>query len=182
MKIKHLSTLLVTGAISLGAAPAFADSPEAPQLSFACQVTDGVPITVAQSTNGETKTVFNWKEEPLAHKTTSSPKELCDNVTAKLNDYATDYDFSNVKFVGTEQFGLPTICATTTTENCSKVLFTLKPQTQPALEADSVVTALLSPELQGKKKEGFNDRGVQTTSYEVNFWDLFNFGPKGIFK
>lgn len=181
MKTKNLSALLITGAISLGAAPAMAESSNAPQLSFACQMTDGVPTTVAQNEQGQTKTVFSWKEDALAYKTPSTPKELCDKVTAKLDAYSADYDFSKVTFVGTQELGLPVICAATERNECSKVLFTLTASNQPAIEADTVVTAILSPELQGKKTI-YNDRGVQSTSYEVNFWDLFRFAPKGIFK
>ena len=181
MKTKHLSALLLTGAISLGAAPAIAESSETRQVSFSCQVNNGVPTTVAQDAEGKNLTVFNWKEDALAYKTPSTPKELCDDVTAKLDAYSADYDFSKVTFVGTEEFCLPTVCAATEKNKCSKVLFTLAPTNQPVIDADTVVTAILSPDLQGNKKV-YNYRGIQTTSYEVNFWDLFRFAPKGIFK
>ncbi|MCC0177705.1 hypothetical protein I4641_12015 [Waterburya agarophytonicola K14] len=183
MKTKLFSTLLVTGAISLGAAPAIAESTEAPQFNFACQMSEGVPTTVAQNAEGETRAVFNWKEETLAYRTPSTPKELCDNVSRDLQEYSNNgYDLSQITFVGTEQAGLPTICATTAGNKCSKVLFTLTRDEQAANVANDVVTAILNPELQGKVVASYNDRGVQSTSYEVNFWDLFSFAPKGLFK
>ncbi|MGD1920739.1 MAG: COP23 domain-containing protein [Pleurocapsa sp.] len=186
MKATHISTLLVTGAISLAASPAIADLSDVPQFNFACQITDGVPTTVAQSTDGEkTLSVFNWKQDALASKTLSSPKELCDNVTAKLEGYSADgYDLSHISFVGTQiNEGLPAICATTGRGKCSKVLFTLKPANNSETVAQDVVAAILNPELQDKKIE-FNDRGVQSTSYQVDFWDLFNLNlaPKILFK
>ena len=189
MKAKYISTLLVTSAVALAASPAIADSSDAPQFNFACQMADGVPTTVAQdSKTGETRPIFNWKQEILANKTPSSPKELCDNVTAKLEGYSTDgYDLSRISFVGTKiGDNLPAICATSSGgRDCKKVLFTLNSAstvTSPNIAQD-VVTALLNPNLQGNKVV-FNDRGVQSTSYQVNFWDLFNLNlaPKGLFK
>jgi len=183
MKVKNLSTLLVTGAISFTASSALAESSDAPQFNFACQMNNGVPTTVAQNVeSGKTMPVFNWKSEALAYRTTSTPKELCDSVTAKLEGYSNDgYDLSQISFVGTEQANLPTICATTAAQGCSKVLFTLNRDEQASIVANDVVAAILSPDLQGSKVQR-NDRGVQSTSYQVNFWDLFNFAPKGLFK
>ena len=186
MKARNISTLLVTGAISLAASPAIADSSDAPQFNFACQMSNGVPTTVAQSTDGEkTLPIFNWKQDALAYKTLSSPKELCDNVTAKLAGYSSDgYDVSQMSFVGTQiNEGLPAICATTGGQKCSKVLFTLNPSNDSQTVAKNVMAAILNPKLQSNKVE-FNDRGVQSTSYQVNFWDLFNLNlaPKGLFK
>ena len=190
MKAEHISTLLLTGAISLAASPALANSSDAPQFSFACQIDDGVPTTVAKDAqSGATRPVFNWKQEVLANKTSSTPKELCDNVTAKLEGYSTQgYDLSQISFVGTSipNTGLPAICATSSGgKDCSKILFTLKKESSidsPNV-AQEVVTALLNPALQDNKVV-FNDRGVQSTSYQVNFWDLFNLSlaPKGLFK
>ena len=190
MKARHISTLLVTGAISLAASPAIADSSDAPQFNFACQMNDGVPTTVAQDVeSGATEPIFNWKKEVLANKTSSTPQELCDNVTAKLEGYSTEgYDLSQISFVGTNiaDSGLPAICATSAGgRDCKKVLFTLNSSSTidaPNIAQD-VVTALLNPALQDNKVV-FNDRGVQSTSYKVNFWELFNLSlaPKGLFK
>ncbi len=189
MRTQYISTLLLTSTVVLAAFPAIAGSSDVPQFNFACQMTDGVPTTVAQDAqSGETRPIFNWKKEVLVNRTPSSPKELCDNVTAKLEGYSTDgYDLSQISFVGTKiGDNLPVICATSSGgRDCKKVLFTLN--TSSTIEsptvAQDVVAALLSPELQGNKVT-FNDRGVQSTSYQVNFWDLFNlnFAPKGLFK
>ena len=190
MKAEHISTLLLTGAITLAASPAMANSSDAPQFSFACQMNDGVPTTVAKNAEtGATRPVFNWKQEVLANKTPSSPKELCDNVTEKLEGYSTQgYDISQISFVGTNiaNTGLPAICATSSGgRDCSKVLFTLNADStnESPNVAQEVVTALLNPALQTNKMV-YNDRGYQSTSYQVNFWDLFNLSlaPKGLFK
>ena len=126
MKTKQLSAFLLTGAISLVAAPAIAESSDAPKLSFACQVNNGVPTTVAQDAEGQTHTVFSWKADALAYKTPSTPKELCDNVTAKLENYSAEgYDLSQITIVGTEALQLPAICANSGgSKECKKMLFT----------------------------------------------------------
>lgn len=189
MKTQYIYRLLITSGVLLAASPAIADSSDAPQFNFACQMADGVPTTVAQDAEtGETRPVFNWKQEVLVNKTPSSPEELCDNVTAKLEGYSAEgYDLSRISFVGTKiGDNLPAICATSSGgRDCKKVLFTLNAsstQKSPNVAQD-VVTALLNPELQNNKVV-FNDRGVQSTSYQVNFWDLFNLNltPKGMFK
>lgn len=179
MKTKYFSVLLVTGAISLGTSPARANPADAPQLNFACELNNGVPTTVAQPSGSETTMpIFNWKQEALPQGTSATPQQLCDSVTEKLANYsANGYDLSQITFVGTEQTGLPAICATTAGKDCSKVLFTLAATDQPAIDADKVVTAILNPELQSNKTV-FNDRGVQSTSYEVNFWQLFGLNTK----
>lgn len=178
MNIKHLSTFLVTGTLALGASSAMADSSDTAQFSFSCQVSGGIPTTVAQPTGSEnTLPIFSWKQDILANRTPDTPQKLCDKVAAELQSYsATGYDLSQISFVGTEQAGLPAICATTAGKDCKKMLVTLKSVEQPSIVAQDVVSAILNPDLQGNKTV-FRDRGVQATSYQVNFWDLFGFGP-----
>ena len=180
MKTKYLSALLVTGAIALGTSPAMADSSDAPQLNFSCQVTEGIPTTVAQPVGSEEKLpIFHWNDEALSLKSSSSPQQLCNSVSAKLEDYsAQGYDLSQISFIGTEQAGLPVICANTAGgPECSKVLLTLGAAEQPAIVANDVVTAILDPSLQ-QDKEVYKDRGVQSTSYQVNFWQLLGLNTK----
>lgn len=182
MKTKYLSALLVTGAMALGTSPAIADSSDTPKLDFSCQVSNGIPTTVAQTLGSETKLpIFHWKESALAYKTDATPQQLCSDVTDKLKDYsAQGYDLSRISFIGTEQAGIPVICANATsgTSECSKMLLTLNKAEQPAIVADQVVTAILDQSLQKNKVEYKGDRGVQSTSYQVNFWSLLGLNLK----
>mgnify|MGYP001554400651 CR=1 FL=1 len=180
MKTKYISALLVTGAIAIGTSPAMADSSDTPELNFSCQVTEGTPTTVVQSIGSEEKLpIFHWKKDALLLKSSASPQELCNSVSAKLEDYsAQGYDLSQISFVGTEQAGLPVICANTAGgPECNKVLLTLAATEQPAIVADDVVTAILDQSLQ-KDKEVYQDRGVQSTSYQVSFWQLLGLNTK----
>jgi Circadian oscillating protein COP23 len=182
MKTKYLSALLVTGAMALGTSPAIANSPDTPELEFSCQVSNGVPITVAQTVGSETQLpIFHWKEAALAYKTDATPQQLCNDVTAKLKDYsAQGYDLSKISFIGTEQEGIPIICANATsgTSECSKMLLTLDKAEQPAIVADEVVSSILDQSLQNNKVEYKGDRGVQSTSYQVDFWSLLGLNLK----
>lgn len=182
---KHLSAFLVTGTLALGASSALADSSDTPQLNFACQITEGVPTTVAQLVGSQsTLPIFHWKQDVLENRSSSTPQQLCDSVTAKLEDYsAQGYDLSKISFIGTQESQLPAICATTgQSKICSKMLFTLSPtdKSQPEIVADEVVTAILDPNLQ-RNKTVFRDRGVQSTSYPVNFWQLFGLSADKFF-
>ena len=180
MKTKYLSALIVTGAITLASSPAMADSADSPQVNFSCEVTEGVPTTVAQPIGSEEKlTIFHWKDDALSFKPSSSPQQMCDSVATKLEDYsAGGYDLSTISFIGTEEGGIPMICANTGGgPNCSKVLLTLGKAEQPAIVADNVVKAILDESLQ-QDREVYRDRGVQSTRYPVNFLDMFGFNRK----
>lgn len=182
MNVKHLSAFIVTGSIALAATPAIADSSDTPQFNFSCKVSEGVPTTFAQPVGSDiAKPVFHWKQEALEYKSSSTPQELCSNVTAKLEEYsATGYDLSQISIIGTKAVdNMPAICATSgQSKDCSKLLFTLSPTINPSPEAVAahVVTAILNPQLQNEKTV-YNDRGVQSTSYQVNFWQLLGLGP-----
>lgn len=174
MKTKYLSAIVVTGAITIGAVPVFAESSSALKLNFSCQVVDGVPTTLAQASgNKVTMPVFHWKQEALAPHSYDTPQQLCDHATAKLEDYsAQGYDLSEISFIGAAQSGLPSICASTKNGDCSKVLLTLSSTEKPDVVAKDIVDAIIAKNLKQFKQEGFNDRGLQSTSYQVNFWSL----------
>ena len=172
MKTKCLSALLTTAAMFL-ATPAIADSPDDPQVNFSCQVIKGVPTTIAQFVGSEVQLpIFNWKPEVLAMTSSDTPQQLCNMVAEKLENYsAQGYDLSRISFVGTNQNDLPVICANVGGTSCSKVLLTLRPAKQPALVASNLVDSILDENLQPKKSE-YRSRGVQSISYQVDFWSL----------
>lgn len=187
MKIKCLSAVLITGAIALGSAPAIAETAEAPELSFSCQVIEGVPTTLAQPVGSEaTMPIFHWKEEALTGYTPDTPQQLCDRATNKLVDYsAQGYDLSQISFVGTEQSNLPAICASAGNGECSKLLLTLAPRTDADIVAKNIVDSIIDKNIKESQPkpgpyEQSNDRGLQSTSYQVDFWSLF--GLKSLVK
>lgn len=187
MKTKHLSAILAVGAIT-AATSTVANSAETPQLNFVCEVSQGVPTTVAQYTGDDTKLpILHWKEEILESKSSSSPQQLCDMVSQKLENYsAQGYDLSKLSFIGTAQGGLPVICANANTmgrQDCSKVLLTLTPVDNADRVADEVVSGILDRDLPHQREVIDSDeRGVQSFAYQVDFWSLLGLNLKYIAK
>lgn len=178
MRKKYLSAFLATGAVSL-TTPAMAISSEEPNLDFFCKMKEGVPTTVVQFQISETQLpIFHWKPEVLATKSADSPEQLCNLVSGKLSSYSADgYDLSQINFVGTEQDGMPVICANLGGTGCSKILLTLDRTIEPAAVASNVVDSILAKNLQQKKTQ-YKSRGVQSISYQVDFWSLLGLGLK----
>ena len=182
MKTKYLSTLLMTGAIATVASPVVANSSDVPELNFSCQATEGIPTTVAQPAGSDIKQpIFYWKDDAIAYLSSSSPQQMCEGVAAKLEEYSEQgYDLFKINFIGTEQAGLPVICANTAgSPECSKVLLTLTPVEQAANVADRVVSEILDDSLKQQRQiVASNKRGVQSTSYQVDFWSLLGLNLK----
>lgn len=175
MKTKYLSMYLAAGTMAI-ASPAMANSSDSGRLSFSCQMVNGVPTTVAQSAENKSKiAIFLWQQQALANRTSDSPEVLCRDVSQKLEDYAVDYDLSNVNFIGTTTTlgdDVPTICANAGGAECGKVLFTLNKTTEKASTvAGNLVDSILAQNLQPQKTT-LTTRGVQSISYQVDFWSL----------
>jgi Circadian oscillating protein COP23 len=175
MTIKHLSALLASGALVVATSPAFAESSQSPNLSFACQMGD-VPTTVAQTADGSvSQPVFHWKSDVLSPSTDT--EQLCNQVAAKLQEYsAQGYNLDSISFNGLDRAGLPAICVSGQPRECDKLLFTLTPTARPDIEADRVLASILDKSLQGERMQS-RDRGIMSTSYQVDFWSLLGF-PK----
>ena len=177
MRTKYLSALMVMGLMSLVSIPAIAES-SAPKFTFSCKVIEGVPTTLAQAVDSKaTQPIFHWKSDAVAFKSSATPRQLCDNVSTQLEEYsASGYDLSQISFVGTEEKGIPLICANTSGGlDCSKVLVTLSAANNPSDVASEVVDSILDKNLHPEVLKS-NVRGVQSTSYQVNFWSLLGLG------
>ncbi|MEL6496515.1 MAG: COP23 domain-containing protein [Cyanobacteria bacterium J06623_7] len=172
MKTKSIPILFAAGAMAI-ASGAVAHAVDTPELNFSCQVRDGVHTTIAQSVDGRAEIpIFLWKAAALDGKAADSPEELCGLVSQKLADLSVDYDISNINFIGTHQADIPMVCANTGGSECSSVLFTLnKTNDRAGFVAGDVVDAILAQDLQPEKQE-FRTRGVQSISYQVDFWSL----------
>ena len=175
--MKSPSLLLSTSATVLIGAIAIAHRPAAAsEAKFYCQSNAEVPSTVIKSDSGTEQSLFNWKLDP--EKVSATPEELCNSVTQKLNDYVSaGNDLSSLTFRGSTVFNddgdmtsLPAVCISSSEEPCKLPLFTLKPSANPSV-ASNVLNSILDPALQ-KTAVQSGDRGFQSTSYEVNFWDL----------
>ena len=165
-----ICTILLGGKSALAADP-----------TFSCQVGDEERLTtVAKSSNGVEQPVFHWRNINAAA-TSAAPKQLCNSVAQKLNDYLeSGNDVSSLIFKAStvlsndeDLTNLPAVCVAQGTEPCKLPLFTLNPSGNPEATASSTLDSILDPALQTTPVKSA-DRGVQSTSYKVNFWDLFS--------
>ena len=153
--------------------------------TFVCESNEGTPTTIIKSNAGATQPIFHWKLD--AASVSNTPEELCDSVTQKLNQYATaGNDLSSLAFIPTtisvndgEMTGLPAVCVAGESEPCQLTLFTLNTagadnSQTPKTIAGKALDTILDPALKSNVVPS-RDRGVQSTSYRVNFWDLLGF-------
>ena len=127
MTSKYLIPLLTSVITACSIYPALGQKTTAPEITFTCEDNNDTPITIAKNKEGQIKTIFHWKEEAFKTKK-STPLELCDSVTKRLNEYA-DQEPSLSSFILTsnELDGLGVICASSKIHGCRKILFTLFP-------------------------------------------------------
>ena len=174
--MKNQFLLLSTSATAVISTIAITKPALASEATFHCQANGEVPTTVIKSSSGTEQSIFNWELNP--EQVAATPDELCNSVTQKLNDYTSaGNDLSSLTFRGSTVFNddedlssLPAVCISGETEPCKIPLFTLKPSEDPSV-ASNVLNSILDPALQNRAVKS-GDRGFQSTSYEVNFWDL----------
>ena len=144
---------------------------------FHCQLNQATPTTIAKTSSGKDQPVFHWKLDTANIST--SPEDLCNTVTQKLNNYISEgNDLSSLTFKASTVFQeneevSPAICIAGEDEPCELPLFTLQSSDNPKV-AHHALDVILDPALQTTPiKSG--DRGFQSTSYKVNLWDLLGF-------
>lgn len=146
---------------------------------FYCQSNQETPTTIAKNKNGEAKPIFHWKLDGI--KTSAKPKQLCDSVTKKLNNYHQDgNNLSSLIFKASTVIDdknsttVPAICIAGTEQSCKLSLFTLLPSENPQVAASNALDSILDQDLQASPVKS-PTRGVQSTAYEVDLWHLFGF-------
>lgn len=188
MKSQYLASFSASTAIAISMILTAGKSAIASQAVFYCQSNEGMPTTVAKSSNGTEQAIFHWNLDKAS--TAIAPKQLCDSVTQKLNDYAAaGNDLSSLTFNASSNFDpedwespeFPAICVAGEREPCALELFTLNPVDEsenPVKVASNALNSILDPVLQATPTSSSSKgqtRGVQNTAYEVNFWQLLGF-------
>ena len=178
MKSQYLLSLSTSATLALGMTLLGGKPSIASDAVFHCQPDQATPITVARTSSGAEQAIFHWNLD--AETVSSAPKELCTSVAQKLNNYILEgNDLSSLTFQASRVFpedpsisSLPAICVADAEGACGLSLFTLKPSNSPTI-ASATLDSILDPALQSTKVEPKSrDRGFQSISYEVNFWDL----------
>lgn len=178
MKITYLSFILAGFAIAQCQFPlsSFARSPisttslNSSDQTIYCQSNDGTPTTRAKRVDGEDLTIFHWRNEALPEYL--NPQQLCEEVSQKLQDYATEGNqLSSFKTHNLD--GIPLICAEENIGSCSLVLFSLNASNNQA-DSNILLGQILDENLQAEEIVSI-ERGVQFYGYKVNFWSLLGF-------
>ncbi|MGK7895380.1 MAG: COP23 domain-containing protein [Xenococcus sp. (in: cyanobacteria)] len=153
--------------------PVYGQSTSSSEKTFFCQADETMPTTLAKASNGEDTLIFNWNKEVFPPE--SNVQEICDSVSEKLENYFTSKNnLSSLSFQTTQIGSIPAICLTDAEKNCNLVLLTLGLAEEPLETANLVLDSILNPQLQEKKAVS-SQRGVQSTLYTVNLWDLLGF-------
>ncbi len=175
MKINYLSSLslLATGAIALAATPAYSEANLSSGTTFFCETNNNTPTTLAKTNTGEVLPIFHWNEEALSAKT--NLQEMCNEVSEKLENYlVAEEDLSSISFKSAKLDNIPAICLAGEQNDCNLLLLTLAPTEKPIKTANKVLESILDPKLQENKIVS-NERGIQSTAYKINFWELLGF-------
>lgn len=177
MRSKYLISLLSSSILACFISSAWGQDKTTPEITFFCEDNNGVLTTVAKNKQGETETIFSWKQEVLTGKvlTEMTPKELCNNVSGTLDSLATEgSELSSLGFVGTELHSLPVICLGVDLyrSRCSKVLFVLRPSNLPARFAADILEAIINPKIINNQKIP-RSREHLYLGYYVYLVDLF---------
>lgn len=172
MKIQYFSSLslLATIAISLAATPAYSEANSSSKITFSCQTNNDTLTTLAQTSTGQTLPIFHWNKKALPAKT--NLQEICIDVSEKLENYlVAEGDLSSISFKSARLDNIPAICLAGEQNDCNLLLITLAPVEKPIKTANKVLESILDPQLQGNKVIS-NERGIQSTAYQVSFWEL----------
>ncbi len=172
MTNKYLISLLTSIALSSSISPVWGQKNTTPDITFACEYNQGIPITVAKNKVGRSQTIFYWKEEILKDRTSKTPKELCTDISKKLTDYIDDYlvkdnETFSFELIATHEAVFPTICITTSS-SCNFVLFTLTPVGEPQIAALETLGAIINTD---RPYKDLNPGDAVVYGYQI---DLFN--------
>ncbi|VEP13245.1 conserved exported hypothetical protein [Hyella patelloides LEGE 07179] len=146
MRSKSLIQIFILSTLAFLISSVSGQSTPTPLITFTCENNQGIPVTTAKNTEGQTQTIFYWKSNTFYDYVT--PQKLCHSVTEKLNNYA-DKSNNSALFVlqPTEQVGLPSVCITENGFRCDVVLFTLAPNEAPIDRAYQTLKSILNQEI-----------------------------------
>lgn len=119
-------TALSSGSLALLQAPAHAAA-----TSFSCQISAGLPTTIASTDSGNTVSVIRWTSNAFEG-AGWTPQRRCEEVSQRFETYRRQ---NRLTYITTGRInGLPVICTTATDGGaCDGLLYTLKPGQDPTL-------------------------------------------------
>lgn len=174
MRTKHLSSLALVAMLTIATDSVSATPESSSDKSIYCQTKDNIVTTLAKTHDGQAMPIFHWKKQ--AFRDQANLQQMCDRVSEKMEQYlVAKGNLSTISFTSVKLENIPTICMSEDNYNCNLVLFTLPPAENPVEIADRLLESILDPKLQQGKKAS-SERGVQSSSYSVDFWQLVDWG------
>jgi hypothetical protein len=166
---KSLIPLLTSTILTLSICPVWGQSNTKSKITFACEKSQGIPITVAKNSEGKTQTIFHWQQENLTT-IAESPQQLCDGISEKLNNStAKGADLSSFALIGEQQAGLPVICLVKE-RDCNSILIGLYPTKTPLYKAYELLGKIIDNEIPPKN---LGSEKAPIFAYQVNLSELF---------
>ena len=173
MRYKYLSLLLLSY-LAFFISPAWGQENAVSEINFRCQSDRNLPLPAAQNKAGQTENIFVWQKDILEGKTTDSPQQLCHDVARRLNEYqdeSGDEANSSLFYLSAQQYnGIPIICVGFDML-CSRVLFTLKRDSEDAKIGDRVLDNIVAPNI--KKNKFKNIKDFNFIGYKIDFSKRF---------
>ncbi len=172
MNTKGLLSLAFLSTLAIAATSVSAEPNLASEKTIFCQLKNNTLTTLVKSSNNKVLPIFHWKEKALPVET--DLQQMCDRVAEKLENYlASTANLSDVSFKSVKLENIPTICLSEDNNSCNLVLFTLAPDPEPVETANRVLELILDPKLKDNRIIS-SERGVQSTSYSISFWELLD--------
>ncbi|USR90100.1 COP23 domain-containing protein [Phormidium yuhuli AB48] len=130
MKAKSFATLVSAASITLGGL-LVSQFPSQAQTSnrFSCGTSNGMPATVAHTSNGSQVPVIVW-ESNYFEASGYSPQVRCQMVSERFEAYYRDGSLNRLQ--GGYMNGMPVVCTSGNGGSCGNLLFTLKLGTDPS--------------------------------------------------
>jgi hypothetical protein len=129
MKANYVATLATAASVTLGSL-LIGPLPSQAQTSnrFSCGTSNGMPATVAHTSNGSQVPVIVW-ESDYFEASGYSPQVRCQMVSERFEAYYRDGSLNRLQ--GGYMNGMPVVCTSGNGGSCGNLLFTLKLGTDP---------------------------------------------------
>ncbi|MEM8675239.1 MAG: COP23 domain-containing protein [Cyanobacteria bacterium P01_G01_bin.67] len=127
MKRQYLIFFLIGNIIICPTSQAWGQESPTSDITFACEDSNGTPITVARNQTGQTQTIFHWQGKDFEETYNQAMLlELCNRSAKRFNQYADEgNDLSSVTLRSIYINGLPIICIIDQQGECNQALFHL---------------------------------------------------------
>ncbi|MGC9502435.1 COP23 domain-containing protein [Baaleninema sp.] len=128
MNAKFLTHMAAAASLVLATTAVVAEPAAAQARRFSCGTSNGYPATVAHTRSGTAVPVIVW-ESSYFESSGYTPEVRCDLVSERFETYYQDGSLNQLR--GGYMNNQPVVCTSNAAGGCDRLLFTLKPGTDP---------------------------------------------------